>query len=454
MARPGLTHGFGWSGIFRLGLVQASIGSIVVLTTSTLNRVMVVELALPAALPGLLVALHYFVQLLRPRLGYGSDVGRRRTPWIVGGMAVLALGGIGAALATAWMATQPLAGIAAAVIAFTLIGIGVGAAGTSMLVLLATGTPHGRRGAAASITWVMMIAGFVVTTATAGAFLDPFSTGRLVWVTAAVSLIAFCIATVAVQGLEQRGTVADASPPAPADALAPATPFRVALRQVWMEPGSRHLATFVFVSMLAFSAQDLVLEPFAGTVFGYTPGESTRLAGLQHSGVLIGMIVVALLTTRRVGEREPSLRAWTVGGCVGSALVLVALALSAGFAGDWPLRATVFALGLANGAYAVAAIGTMMGRVSAGRHGREGVRMGLWGAAQAVAFGLGGLAGTLVVDLVRIVSGSPAMAYASVFTLEAALFIFAAVLAAGPGFRQRDLVVAPGSSPMAAGEGR
>jgi BCD family chlorophyll transporter-like MFS transporter len=64
----------GWLGIVRLGLVQTALGAIVVLTTSTLNRVMVVELALPATLPGALVAFHYAVQMLRPRLGYGSDV--------------------------------------------------------------------------------------------------------------------------------------------------------------------------------------------------------------------------------------------------------------------------------------------------------------------------------------------------------------------------------------------
>jgi BCD family chlorophyll transporter-like MFS transporter len=54
-----------WPQIARLGLVQASLGSIVVLTTSLLNRVMVIELALPAILPGALVALHYFIQLYR-----------------------------------------------------------------------------------------------------------------------------------------------------------------------------------------------------------------------------------------------------------------------------------------------------------------------------------------------------------------------------------------------------
>jgi BCD family chlorophyll transporter-like MFS transporter len=95
----------GWLGIVRLGLVQASLGAIVVLTTSTLNRVMVVELALPALLPGLLVACTMPCRS-RPRMGYGSDVGRARTPWIIGGMVVLAGGGVLAAVATAWMGSN------------------------------------------------------------------------------------------------------------------------------------------------------------------------------------------------------------------------------------------------------------------------------------------------------------------------------------------------------------
>ena len=82
-----------WFGIIRLGLVQTGLGAIVVLTTSTLNRVMVVELAMPAILPGALVAIHYALQVFRPAWGHGSDLGARRTPWIVGGMAVLATGG-------------------------------------------------------------------------------------------------------------------------------------------------------------------------------------------------------------------------------------------------------------------------------------------------------------------------------------------------------------------------
>jgi BCD family chlorophyll transporter-like MFS transporter len=56
------------------------------------------------------VALHFAVQLSRAHVGFGSDAGARRTPWILGGMAVLGAGGIGAALATALMASRPTAG--------------------------------------------------------------------------------------------------------------------------------------------------------------------------------------------------------------------------------------------------------------------------------------------------------------------------------------------------------
>src|ERR1700760_625116 len=96
-----------WFGIVRLGLVQTGLGAIVVLTTSTLNRVMVVELAMPAILPGALVAIHYVLQVFRPAWGHGSDLGARRTPWILGGMATLAAGGVLASVGAAWVATPP-----------------------------------------------------------------------------------------------------------------------------------------------------------------------------------------------------------------------------------------------------------------------------------------------------------------------------------------------------------
>ncbi len=414
--------GLGWIGIFRLGLVQTALGSIIILTTSTMNRVMVVELALPAMLPGILVALHHSVQLLRPRLGHGSDVGGWRTPWIIGGMAALALGGIGASIGTALMATNVTAGVALAVVSFLLIGVGSGATGTSLLVLLAKQVNDERRAAAATIVWTMMIVGFIVTSALAGHFLDPFSPQRLVGVTVVTACSAFVLTLVAVAGVERRHAAPAASPGVAQ------LPFRAALAQVWEDPQARQFTIFVFVSMLAFSAQDLILEPFAGTVFGFTPGESTQLSGIQNGGVLAGMMLVALAASgkRRIG----SLRAWTIGGCLASAVALIALALG-GLSPGWPLRANVFALGMANGAFAVAAIGSMMRLANTGPPGREGVRMGLWGAAQAIAFAIGGFAGTVASDLAHLLIGSSALAYACVFAAEGVLFLFAARLALG-----------------------
>ena len=109
--------------------------------------------------------------------------------------------------------------------------------------------------------------------------------------------------------------------------------------------------------------------------------------------------------------------------------MLCLLAIGSFVGPSWPLRQSVFALGLANGVFAVAAIGSMMRLVGAGRQSREGVRMGLWGAAQAVAFGLGGLLGTVAVDAARALLGAPTAAYALVFVAEAVMFVIATGIA-------------------------
>lgn len=445
------SRNFGWFSIVRLGLVQAALGAVVVLTTSTLNRIMVVELALAAMLPGALVTLHHAMQLLRPRMGHGSDVGQRRTPWIVFGMVALAAGGVGAAFAVTVMASRPWLGFPLAVVSYALIGGGVSACGTSLLVLMAKRVDRSRRASAATVVWMMMIASFAITATLAGRFLDPFSSMRLIAVAATISGVAVVVTLLATWRLESGTSPSSIEPVAPPP-VRDRTAFKKALRQVWAEPDARRFTLFVFVSMLAYSAQDLILEPFAGAVYGWSPGESTQLAGSQHAGIFVGMLLVAIITSVFKGTRLASIKGWVVGGCLASALAMSGLVVAAVLGkGAWPLAQNVFLLGMANGAFSIAAIAAMMMLAGQGRGAREGTRMGLWGAAQAIAFGMGGLFGTVLVDLVQWVSGPASGAsgasYAFVFGLEALGFVVAHRLALETTFRQHEDVPAPRALP-------
>ena len=405
----------GWVQIFRLGLVQACLGAIVVLMTSTLNRLMVVELSLPVVLPGFLVALHYGVQITRPSWGHLADQGGNRTRLIIAGMALLALGGMGAAMAIPLLETRFAAGLALSVLAYAVIGLGVGASGTSLLALLATATAEHRRPAAATITWLMMIAGIALTAITAGKFLDPYSHARLLAVVAVICTGAVALTVLAVWGIERRVIVRPAPPP---------VRFRVGIAEIWADTRARHFTFFVFLSMTAYFMQELILEPYAGLVFGYTPGQSTQMSGAQNGGVFLGMVLVGVAAT---GLRLGSLRVWVVSGCMGSAVVLTAIAMAGALA--LPLVPLVVALGFFNGMFAVAAIGSMMQLAGEGRDKREGTRVGLWGASQAIAAGFGGLTGAALVDLARTLL-PVAEAFGAVFSFQAAIFVASAWLAA------------------------
>jgi BCD family chlorophyll transporter-like MFS transporter len=355
------------------------------------------------------------MQLSRPGWGHWSDLSRRRTPWIIGGMTVLALGGFLAALGVAIGASMPVPGLVLSVLAYALIGAGAGASGTSVLAFLAAATAPRRRAAAATIIWLMMIFGIAATAGIVGALLDPYSPARLLIIVACVAVGAVVLTALAVLGLEKGGTT---------PAVAVRQPLREGIAEIWAEPQARRFTQFVFLSMTAYFMQELILEPYAGLVFGFTPGQSTSLSGAQNGGVFLGMLAVGIAAT---GLGIGSLRAWVVGGCAGSAATLLGIGLIGPLQVNLILPLTIL-LGFCNGVFAVAAIGAMMALAGQGRTDREGTRMGLWGAAQAIAAGIGGLVGAVAVDALRLVLATD-LAFASVFAAEAVLFLVAAGLA-------------------------
>ncbi len=435
-----------WFNIFCIGVVQACMGAVVVTTTTTLNRVMVVELALPALVPGFLVSLHYLVQMVRPRMGYSADQTKRFTPWIIGGMAVLSIGGILAAVATTLMAEHFIAGACTALIGFCMIGIGVSSCGTTLLVLLSKGVSDHQRATSATAVWIMMIFGFALTSIVSGKLLDPFSFERLLAVSVGVSALALLFTSCAMLGLENRllkiKSILEREFPRAQTIKSKDKNknFKEAMTLLWRDQQARLFTFFVFSSMLAYSAQDLIMEPFAALIYHFTPGQTTQLSGTLHASVLIGMLCLAFIGSGWVRGRLGRISTWMSTGCVLSALGMFGLCF-AGLTGAQgpllPLNPVLMVLGFGNGLFSIAAISTMMRLASEGSEMshldaqgvKPGIRMGLWGAAQAVAFGLGGLVGTGASDLSMKLMGNTAWAYANVFALEAVMFLIAAWIA-------------------------
>ena len=412
-----------WFSIFRLGIVQLCIGSIVVLPLSTFNRLMVVELALPALLPGFLIALHYGVQITRPSWGYISDQEKDRTKWIKRGMIILGLGGITAAFSITIFTFSFAVGILTSILAYSLIGLGVGASGTPLLAMLAAHTSNNQKAAAASITFLMMIFGLAFTAIIVGGLLDPYSNEKLIAIVTSIAILANIFTYISIFGIEKK--LSTKYQTAHKKETGTETSLIFGIKQIWNEPEARLFTFFVFLSMTAFFMQEVILEPFAGKIFKLTPGESTALSGMKDGGSILGIIFVILcISTFKLGSEK----FWLITGCLVSAASLFLISiLGVNLADQALLKIAVLTLGIANGVFTAGILGTMMKLASEGSTAdREGTRMGLWGASQAYAAGIAALISTSLVDTFSSFINQPAMSYGMVFSIQGMLFILSA----------------------------
>ena len=427
-----------WFSILRLGLVQLCIGSSVVIPLSTLNRLMKVELALPATIAGFLIALHYAVQLTRVNWGYLSDKTQNRSQWIIFGMLILGIGGVLASVSIPLIESNFAYGIMLALFSYTLIGFGVGAAGTPLLALLASYSSKSQKGFAASITFLMMILGLAITGITAGIILDPYSHQKLMKITASLAIITNILSYLSLKNLEKSLlNNADARIPS---SIRYDVPFLTGIKKIWMEREARLFTIFIFISMGAFSMQDPILEPFAGEVFGFAVGESTKLDGFHKVGTLIGIILIILCLSKfRIGfgsfsifknERLGSEKLWLITGCLFSALSLFIISLlGLTYRDPGILNSVVFFFGISNGVFTAGILGTMLHLASRGSGDNStGTRMGIWGAAQAYATMIAVFFSTVLVDILGLMMNSLPSVYGIVFLTAASFFIAAAFL--------------------------
>jgi MFS transporter, BCD family, chlorophyll transporter len=434
------------SRLLRLSLFQVSCGMATVLLVGTLNRVMIVELNVPASIVAIMIAVPLLAAPFRALIGHKSDthrsaLGWRRVPYIwkgsmlqFGGFAIMpfALLVVGRGNALGW---PDWIGQLGAGLAFLLVGAGLHTVQTVGLALATDLVADESQPRVVGLMYVTFLGGMIVSALAFSSALTPFDPVRLVRVvqTAAVATLVFNV--VAVWKQEARN-------PDRGGARASEPGFAQTWAQFIAAPNAIRRLIAVGLGTMAFSMQDVLLEPYGGQVLGLTVASTTRLTATFCVGGLAGF----LLASRVLARGVDAFRLAIIGALLGvpgfAAVLLAAPASSATvfFAGT-------FLIGFGGG---LLSHGTLTATMQAARPSQRGLALGAWGAVQATAAGLGVASGGVIRDAVRAVSADgllgatgrhAAAGYSAVYGLEIALLLIA-ILAMLPLARTRSPAVA------------
>ena len=403
----------------RLGAFPVAYGLSGVLIGGTLNRVMIAELALPASLVALLFAVPLLVSPLRLWFGYRSDgfpvLGRRREPYLLLGAGLIG-GGVAAIAAIAVKFSASLGTfVPAALSAFLLYGVGRNLAHNTYQALLAEKFTGAARARAVTLYEVVTLLGSVAGAGVLGQALKHYDPAQLVTVANAVGVAVVVLALVAVPGQEERaagGTRAE---------QARGKPFGEVVRDyVWADPQVRRLFAVVICTFIGTLAQDVLLEPYGALVLGMSVGETTRLTMFWGLGVLAAMLLSGLWLQKALGP----LRLMRVG--LAASVAVFAAVGGVGLAGaPEAFRGLVLAMGFGTGLAGAGLLGSVVAFTTPVR---AGLLMGVWGVANMLGHAAGSLMGGIVVDTMRLATGSALVAYTALFAFEVAMLVGALVL--------------------------
>ena len=398
----------------RVGLFQFILGTLSLLNYGLLNRVMVVELSIPLAATSFIVSAHYFAAPVSLLVGHLSDrrshLGYRRTPYILAGAALTVVLTAGSPSLVLYIARQgtSLATTLLGAGYFLAMGAGIYVAATAYIALITDLTDEGERGKVISVIWTMMMVGILVGAGLTATTMASYDEGRLsaIFIGTGVAVALLTAATLlrTEKRLAQGGEVPRRSDQAGAH-------FRQALGIVTANLQARRFFTFLTVAAFFFFAQEVVLEPFGGQIFGLEVRETTLFNAYQMAGVLVAMLASGQFLVKRWGKR----RTIALGTATGVVAFLV-LALSAARQLENLVRPAILLQGLGLGLFTVGGISLMMDMSTAKR---AGLFMGAWSLAQALARGLSGVFGGVARDAALALGMSLPVSFAAVFALEA-----------------------------------
>ncbi|AFZ23677.1 PUCC protein [Cylindrospermum stagnale PCC 7417] len=419
--------------MFRLGLFQMGLSMMSILTLGVLNRVMIQEIAIPATLVSLVLAMPAFVSPSRIWFGQMSDAkplwGYHRTAYVWVGAAIFAIAAflavqvmwqLNAATgnATSWVwTTQTIGWIAVLGLVFAVYGLAICASGTAFAALLVDISEEDNRSKVVGIVWSMLMVGIIVGAIISSSLLKQLTADAPIETLQAainrlfvvVPAVVFGLAIVATFGVEKKYSFfANRSTPAKRE-------DSVSLGKAWKiltaSPQTGLFFTFLLVMTISLFMQDPILEPYAGQVFNMPLAESTRLNIFYGTGILIAYGVTGFLIVPRLGKRK-TIRL----GCFLVAFCAVLLGLSGFTANPAFLKLGLVLFGLATGFVTTGAVSLMLDLTVAEA---AGTFIGAWGLAQSISRGIAVVIGGALLDLGRNLLPNLVLAYGLVFALEA-----------------------------------
>jgi MFS transporter, BCD family, chlorophyll transporter len=410
------------SRLLRLSLIQVSVGMSLVLLIGTLNRVMIVELGVSASLVGIMISLPLIFAPFRAVIGFRSDIhesalGWRRVPFIYkgtmlqfGGLAImpfalLVLSGAGhSAQAPAWI------GQLAAAVSFLLVGIGLHTTQTVGLALATDlATPESRPNVV-GLMYVMLLFGTIASALLFGALLANFSPGRLIQVIQGAALATIILNTIALWKQESRSR-------GPKRPIEQQPTFQASWESYASGEHAVRRLVAVGLGTMAFSMEDVLLEPYGGEILHLAVADTTKLTATLAIGGLFGFG----LASRVLSRGFDPLRMACCGALTGIP-AFVFVILSGPLSSALLFGLGTFLIGFGAGLFGH---GTLTATMNFAPKDQTGLALGAWGAVQAsgagVAIALGGILRDLVTGAAPQDAYGAALGYQFVYCIEIVL---------------------------------
>ncbi|HEU4745878.1 MAG TPA: BCD family MFS transporter [Anaerolineales bacterium] len=401
---------------FQLGLIHVAVAMTLVPINSTLNRVMIKELAISATLVAILASLPYLFSPIQVAIGSYSDrhpiLGFRRTPYILAGLILCVLGVIVSPQVAFLLAENFPLGLLLGVLAFGAWGMGYNLSAVSYLSLASELSGENERGKTIATMWFMMILSIILTAIGLSRMVDPYTPEALIRAFGVVAAAALLLGLLGLTRLEPRSNKDSQS-------ASEAYTVKQMTSIITANPVARVFFIYLLLLLAAILGQDVLLEPFGAEAFGMTVTQTTRITAIWGTFVLLAIIIAGLL------EGRVSKRLVAQLGNTGALLGFIVIVISGILIDKTVFYTGVTLLGIGTGLSTVSNLSLMFDLTIPGM---VGLYIGAWGFSNALSRLVGSILGGAVRDVVTQVTGQALTGYLIVFSIEALLLLIATIL--------------------------